>query len=246
MYLVYQPISLQIKTRFIGIRGLLLRVSAFLALYLVATLVLTPYLASKLGRVPLPRLEETRLKPANSFLWIANRNYVKPELKELLMQATGSLPQGVKIVYLDANFPFLDGFPMIGHLSHNDGEKIDLAFIYSNKSGDYLNRGKSFSGYGIVEEPISGEADQSEVCARQGFWQYSLSSDLTFYERHKDYKFDNDANKRLLVALATNAKTGKIFIEPHLESRLNLTAFSKVRFHGCHAARHDDHIHLQL
>jgi hypothetical protein len=37
----------------------------------------------------------------------------------------------------------------------------------------------------------------------------------------------------------------KILIEPHLKERLRLQS-SKVRFQGCHAARHDDHVHVQI
>jgi len=39
--------------------------------------------------------------------------------------------------------------------------------------------------------------------------------------------------------------TGKIFIEPHLVKRLKL-ASNKIRFQGCRAVRHDDHLHVQL
>ncbi|MFT5619364.1 MAG: hypothetical protein ACI85I_002607, partial [Arenicella sp.] len=39
---------------------------------------------------------------------------------------------------------------------------------------------------------------------------------------------------------------GKVFIEPHLKTRLGLENYSKIRFHGCQAVRHDDHIHVQL
>ena len=37
----------------------------------------------------------------------------------------------------------------------------------------------------------------------------------------------------------------KVFIEPHLRRRLGVES-SKLRFQGCRAARHDDHIHMQL
>ena len=42
-----------------------------------------------------------------------------------------------------------------------------------------------------------------------------------------------------------NSNTHKIFIEPHLKQRLGIKN-QKVRFHGCGAVRHDDHIHLQI
>ncbi len=33
--------------------------------------------------------------------------------------------------------------------------------------------------------------------------------------------------------------------KPHLKTRLKLSS-AKIRFHGCQAVRHDDHIHVQL
>ena len=30
---------------------------------------------------------------------------------------------------LDGGFPFLDGFPLLPRLSHDDGRKLDLAFL---------------------------------------------------------------------------------------------------------------------
>jgi hypothetical protein len=37
----------------------------------------------------------------------------------------------------------------------------------------------------------------------------------------------------------------KMLIEPHLKARLRLQS-SKVRFQGCGAARHDDHVHVHI
>lgn len=244
VYLVYQPIGIVIKKRLGGPKKLL-RIPIFMVFYLLINMVLIPPIAQYFGRVPLP-LSNPRLKPATSFTWLANRHYVKPELLGLLKDVRNKLPSDISIVYLDACFPFIDGFPLIGHLSHDDGEKVDLAFIYTNAKGEYLNDGKSFSGYGIVEAPASNEIDQPSRCKQQGFWQYSITTVFTLFERSKDYQFDPVANRLLLHMLAEDSRTGKIFIEPHLKDRLMLQHLSKVRFHGCHAVRHDDHIHLQL
>ena len=43
-----------------------------------------------------------------------------------------------------------------------------------------------------------------------------------------------------------NKAIKKIFIEPHLKTRWGLKNYQKIRYHGCHAVRHDDHIHVQL
>ena len=39
-------------------------------------------------------------------------------------------------------------------------------------------------------------------------------------------------------------KDDNIFIEPHLKNRLKI-GNNRIRFHGCKAVRHDDHIHFQ-
>lgn len=216
-----------------------------MAIYLLTTMIIIPPIAKNFGRIPLP-LSNPQLKPATNFTWIANRHYVKPELFDLLDEVSDELPSNISVVYLDACFPFIDGFPLIGHLSHDDGEKVDLAFVYANSKGDYLNDGKSFTGYGIVEPPSETELDQPAICENQGFWHYSITTKFTLIERSKEYRFDDAANRLLIRKLATDSRTGKLFIEPHLKDRLRLNKFSKVRFHGCHAARHDDHIHVQL
>jgi hypothetical protein len=51
--------------------------------------------------------------------------------------------------------------------------------------------------------------------------------------------------KALVNMFVSEYEIGKIFIEPHLKTRLKLTS-DKIRFHGCQAVRHDDHIHVQL
>jgi murein endopeptidase len=51
--------------------------------------------------------------------------------------------------------------------------------------------------------------------------------------------------KLLVEVLLKFDNMEKIFIEPHLKSRLGLTN-SKIRYHGCGAVRHDDHIHIQV
>lgn len=64
---------------------------------------------------------------------------------------------------------------------------------------------------------------------------------LTFFMA----ELDPERTKVLLNALIRSSEIQKILIEPHLKQRLHITA-SKVRFQGCYAARHDDHIHVQI
>lgn len=49
----------------------------------------------------------------------------------------------------------------------------------------------------------------------------------------------------VLSKLAGDDRVGKLFLEPHLK-RVLIPSNEKVRFQGCRAARHDDHLHLQL
>lgn len=42
---------------------------------------------------------------------------------------------GTVTLYLDANFPFFDGFPLLPHLSHVDGRKRDIAYYYADSMG---------------------------------------------------------------------------------------------------------------
>ena len=45
--------------------------------------------------------------------------------------------------------------------------------------------------------------------------------------------------------LSRDPRIGKIFLEPHLAAQFGSGA-PKIRFQGCAAALHDDHIHIQL
>jgi hypothetical protein len=53
-----------------------------------------------------------------------------PLLAELSREIDRAFP-GTTTLYLDGNFPFLNGFPLLPHLSHSDGRKLDIAFYYS-------------------------------------------------------------------------------------------------------------------
>lgn len=48
-----------------------------------------------------------------------------------------------------------------------------------------------------------------------------------------------------LGLLSRDPRIGKIFLAPHLAAKFGSDA-PKIRFQGCAAARHDDHIHIQL
>lgn len=223
----------------------------YLVLYASISLLVIPPLANHLaGRLPLPCFNNKILKPATLLTCACNRNYVTSELKYLAIESAKKMNirhPDVSLIYLDANFPFINGFPLIPHLSHNDGRKLDLAFFYNdNKTGNYRTGVPSPIGYGIHEEPLSGENNTASFCADNGYWNYDLIRNVIPQGNKVHYQFNSILTKELLVILLNDSRTGKIFLEPHLKDRLDLGSYAKLRFHGCHAVRHDDHIHIQL
>ena len=180
---------------------------------------------------------------------LLNRHYVRPELKdniESVAEKMNSEYPGIVISYLDANFPFFNGFPMLPHLSHSDGKKIDIAFFYKDRSGNELHRkAPSFIGYGIYEVPKDNEYNMPENCRKKGYKQYSILAKFVPQWNKDKMIFDPDRTKHLIRLFTQEKATSKIFIEPHLKARMGITS-DKVRFQGCRAVRHDDHIHLQI
>lgn len=244
--LFYRPINKRINTRWgrVGAKAF-----SFIALYLTSVLLIVPLIAKPFGRVPMSMLETNRVKPVTIWTCLLNRNYVRPELRDITYKVAANMHQefpGTVVNYLEANFPFKNGFPLFPHLSHNDGKKLDVAFHYIDiETGKQSNRVPSFMGYGVCEGPKEGERNRPKECAKQGYWQYSMMSTIVSQSNKEKLPFDSQRTKRLVNNFAAQLGIGKILIEPHLKTRLGLTS-SKVRLHGCIAVRHDDHIHVQL
>jgi len=113
---------------------------------LVSTFIIIPMIAIFFGRERITNSKN--IAPTNFMTELLNRNYVKPELNIILQELAHKLPEGVELKYLDANFPFFDGFPLLPHLSHNDGKKLDLSFIYEDKNGIiWFECGRGLSTY---------------------------------------------------------------------------------------------------
>jgi hypothetical protein len=221
----------------------------FLLFYFLIILVFIPLLAKPFGRVPLPITKTNNLQPLSIITCLLNRNYVRPELMATAFEVAtrmGEKHPSTTINYLDANFPFIDKYPLFPHLSHNDGKKLDLSFCYRDaKTIAETNDCPSFIGYGICEEPKANEENKPEFCAENGYWQYSFLTKIIPQENKKHYIFDPIRTRDLINLFSMKKSIGKIFIEPHLKTRLKLNS-EKIKFHGCRAVRHDDHIHIQL
>jgi hypothetical protein len=90
-------------------------------LYLLSIFIIIPELALFGGRVNLPcfRKEQIPLQPANIGYCLLARNYVNPELRSVVERIAAHMSKThpeTRLTYLDANFPFLNGFPLLPHL----------------------------------------------------------------------------------------------------------------------------------
>lgn len=216
----------------------------FFVFYFISTFVIVPPMAKYFGREKV--LTSESIKPTSYMTVLLNRNYVVPEMNDLLRDVDVVLKASeVQIRFLDANFPFFNGFPLLPHLSHKDGKKLDLSLVYETEKGNISHLAKSRSGYGIFVEPKDHEFNQVKKCLDLGYFQYDYPKYLTLGKTNTSLHFSETGTKKLINAILQNSDLEKLFIEPHLKQRLKLTD-TRIRYHGCRAVRHDDHIHIQV
>ncbi len=237
-------VFLTILTQLSGIAWALSRLfrrplPAFVILYTGLSLAAV-WIAPLTGRTALSCFERGPLQVQSWVYCATNRTYVTPELRTVLQEAAATVEAvypGTQTLVLDGSFPFLTGFPLLPHLSHDDGEKVDLAFYYADATGAYLSgQTRSSFGYFAFEQGSTHCPDQ---------W-LSLRWNLAWLQPlWKAYQLEPERNRLLIETLVEEPSIGKIFVELHLQQSLRL-ADDKIRFQGCRAARHDDHIHIQL
>jgi hypothetical protein len=202
------------------------------------------------GRVPVPCFasKDAELTVRTPLFCVLNRNFVSPKMliaaRALASHMKGKFSGTITLV-LDGNFPFVDGFPLLPHLSHSDGNKLDIAFYYA-ADGAYLpGRTRSPIGYFAFEVPNSGaklpcEGRNDLITFR---WDFAYLQGL-----FPAYQLESQRMKEALRWLSTDGQAygiEKIFVEPHLVQSLDAQQ-ERIRFQGCRAARHDDHIHFQV
>lgn len=214
------------------------RLVAFLSTY-VALSIAAVWVAPAFGRVALSCRADGPLQVQSWMYCAFNRTYLDPELRDVLNDTAEAMDQrfpGTETLVLDASFPFFDGFPLLPHLSHDDGAKVDLAFYYRDETGYLPGATRSPVGYFAFEEGPT-------PCATS--WP-SLRWDLAGLQPlWKPYALERERMRAVLQVLTSDARVGTIFVEPHLRDALGVS-HPKLRFQGCRAARHDDHIHFQL
>ena len=214
------------------------KVFVFLLAYAALTAAAV-WIAPSFGRVALNCFETGPLQVQSWMYCALNRNYVTPELREVLIETAEEMDRqypGTETLVLDANFPFLDGFPLLPHLSHDDGEKADLAFFYRDETGYLPGATRSPIGY------FAFEPGPTDCTPRWPTLRWDLDAIQPLW---RDYELDEARMAAVMRILANDVRVGKIFIEPHLVQSLRI-AHPRIRFQGCRAARHDDHIHFQL
>ncbi len=230
--------------------GFMLKFLSFLIIYFVLSATAIPTLAGAFGRVALPVFGSHGIRPNSIMTCLLNRHYVRRSLLNVLTDVADKQKENgisLPLRYLDAGFPFVNGWPMLPHLSHNDGRKLDLSYYYQDKENSKALTGTpAWSGYGFCEAPVKGEVDMPCQCEQSGHIHYSILRKLSSDAFHEIYNVDAGATATLIRALAAEPSVSMIFIEPHLKHRWQLDDVSKIKFHGCHAVRHDDHIHIQI
>lgn len=214
------------------------RVVAFLVAY-AALWGAAQVVAPVFGRVPVPCTGE--MLRAQSWVYCAlMRNFVTPEVLAVAEDAAGTVAgefPGTVTLALDGGFPFLDGMPLLPHLSHDDGDKLDFAFFYADSRGYVPGRTASPLGYFAFLR--LGEETCPPVWATLR-WEMGWFQPLV-----REMALEPDRTRALIRALVANPRVGKVFVEPPVAAVLGLQD-AKLRFQGCRAARHDDHVHVQL
>lgn len=214
------------------------RLVAFAIIYGAMTIAAL-FVAPTFGRVALSCQNGSPLQMQSWMYCALNRQYVTPEMQEVALDLAAKMEEelpGTITLALDGGFPFISGFPLLPHLSHHDGRKLDLAFFYRNETQYLPSVTRSPIGYFAFEQ---GPTDCPET------W-LSLRWDLNWLQGFwRELKLDDLRMRTILKLIADDERIGKVFLEPHLQEGYEIN-HPKFRFQGCRAARHDDHIHIQL
>lgn len=196
------------------------------------------------GLVSLPCDGSTPLTPLLPRYCRADRHYVTPITRDALIAAADAMAArypDVVLRFMDASGP--DGVkPFPPHLSHGDGRQIDLALIYTDLDGTPLKAfpdTRAYGGYWPAEPPRRGE----QVACPGGREARNEKPDPP---ADRSWRLDEERTIFLIETLIADTRVRRILIEPHLERRLGLWGHPKLRFAGCQAARHDDHLHVDF
>jgi len=195
------------------------------------------------GLVPLPCAETGPLRPHTRGYCLIQRHYVRAAPRAALLEAATTLQArhpGTNIRYMEGSWP-IGTRPMPPHLPHGDGRQLDIALFYVDRRGRPLDRAPTRSGYGAYEPPL-----KSRYRRCTGATARAPGIDAPDPKQDRNWRLDEARTATMVRLLAADPRVRRVFIEPHLKARLGLSGLGKVRFAGCRAARHDDHIHVDF
>ncbi|NEX91666.1 hypothetical protein [Caulobacter sp. 17J65-9] len=199
-----------------------------------------PPTPSPAGLVPLPCDGSEPLRPAHGFYCLGDRNYVTPQARQAIIRTARAVHKAYPdtvVTFMDASWPS-GKKPFPPHLSHGDGRQIDLALFYESKDGRRLPKPPgSINGYEDFEPRPVAEPDPCP-----GKWKHRRPDP----PKSRTWRLDEGRSEFLTRTLIKEGQVRRVLIEPHLEKRFGLWGNAKARFQGCHAARHDDHLHVDF
>jgi len=179
-------------------------------------------------------------RPVNVSYCLLGRNYVTLAARSVVVDAAGKMAArypGFVLFYMDASGA--DGRrPFAPHLSHGDGREVDLALVYDSRDGRPLAKPPTPTGYYANINPRPGDP---LPCRNVKGSQRAADP-----PPDAPWRLDEPRTRDLATTLIQDTRVKRIFLEPHLKLRLGLGDQSKVRFQGCWAGRHDDHIHVDV
>lgn len=163
-----------------------------------------------------------------------------PSARAALVAAADAVARahpGSVVRYMDASWP-RGSRPMPPHLSHGDGRQVDIALFLRRPDGTHLAGPPSPNGYGAFTPPRrEAERACTGVAGPHGQPDPPTS---------RPWRLDERRTAELVRRLSADRRVRRVFLEPHLKHRLGFARDTKVRFAGCQAARHDDHIHVDF
>jgi hypothetical protein len=189
---------------------------------------------------PLPCSGRGPLRPVSIGYCLTRRHYVTPVARTVLLAVANGVARdhpGAVVLFMDASWP-KGTRPMPPHFSHGDGREVDLALFFATPTGKPLTAPPTLNGYGAFEPP-SHEAGR--VCVGVAGPHHEPDPSAS-----RSWRLDEARTSDLVRRLIADPHVRRVFIEPHLKTRLGLAREDKVRFAGCKAARHDDHIHVDF